>query len=77
MMSRWRVLLLPPAGMQRAQARWLCGEGSFTLADQRAWVVVDPAAAKQRITDWLTAKGRDASLLQRMRLVQCHPKSRL
>ena len=70
-MSRWRILLLPPSGMQRARPRWLCDEGCFSLQDQRAWVVVDPAAARQRIRHWLSAKGRDPILLQRMQLVPC------
>ena len=57
--------------MRRAQPRWLCGEGCFSLHNQRAWVVVDPDAARQRISAWLSAKGYDLGLLQRMRLVQC------
>lgn len=70
-MARWRVLLLPPPGMQRAQPRWLCGEGSFSLQGQRAWEVVDPGAARQRLSVWLSAKGHDLELLERMRLVPC------
>ena len=70
-MARWCVLLLPPSGMRRAQPRWLCGEGSFSLHNQRAWVVVDPGAARQRISAWLSAKGCHHELLQRMRLVPC------
>ena len=68
-MSRWRVLLLPPSGTRRAQPRWLCREGDFSLQDQRAWVVADPDTARLRMTAWLSAKGRDLQLLQRMRLV--------
>ena len=69
-MARWCVLLLPPSGMRRARPRWLCGEGRFSLHNQRAWVVVDPGAARQRIGIWLSAKGYGLELLQRMRLVQ-------
>ena len=57
--------------MRRAQPRWLCSEGCFSLQGQRAWEVVDPGAARQRLCAWLSAKGHDPELLQRMRLVQC------
>ena len=74
-MSRWRVLLMPPDGMQLARPRWLCPEGGFSLDDRRAWEVVDPGAARERLSHWIALKGRDPTLLQRMRLVHCRSKA--
>ena len=69
-MATWTVLLLPPVGARRAQPRWLCASGGFSLQVQRAWILADPATARARLVPWLQAKGRSLSLLSRMRLVQ-------
>lgn len=74
-MSRWRVLLLPPADRPAARPRWLCPEGGFSLDDRRAWTVVDAEAARERISRWIALKGHDQALLQRMRLVHCCSKA--
>lgn len=69
-MATWTVLLLPPLGARRAQPRWLCPTGGFSLQLQRAWRMADPATARARLVPWLEAKGRSLALLSRMRLVQ-------
>lgn len=68
-MDRWRIQLLPPPGMQRARPRWLCPDGCFSLDQRRAWVVMEPRWAGERIQCWLELKGRGPGYLQRMRLV--------
>jgi hypothetical protein len=68
-MARWRILLLPPAGMRRARARWLRADGGFSVHGQQAWQVAEPRCAAQRVQRWLQLKGRGAAMLERMRLV--------
>jgi hypothetical protein len=72
-MATWNVLLLPPAGSQRARARWLCPSGCFSLDLRKAWAVADPDACRARIIHWLTVKGRDLEWIGRMRLVETRP----
>jgi hypothetical protein len=68
-MLGWRVLLMPPSAMVRARPRWLCADGRFSLDQERAWLVVDAAAAVDRLQRWLAGKQRPMRYLQRMRLV--------
>ena len=68
-MVGWRVLLLPPSAMVRARPRWLCADGHFSLDRDRAWFVVDPAAAVHRLQSWIVSKQRPIRYLQRLRLV--------
>lgn len=68
-MDRWRIQLLPPPGMERARPRWLCPDGGFSLDQRKAWVVMEPRWAGERVQYWLALKGREAVYLQRMRLV--------
>ncbi|MBD1194696.1 hypothetical protein [Vulcanococcus sp. Clear-D1] len=68
-MVGWRVLLMPPSAMVRARPRWLCADGNFSLDQDRALLVVDPAAAVNRLQCWLASKQRPMRYLQRMRLV--------
>jgi hypothetical protein len=65
---------MPPLSMQRARPRWLCADGGFRLDRHRAWVVVEPSCASQRIRQWLELNGHGQRLLQRMRLVHCCSK---
>lgn len=67
-MALWRVALTPPRGSRRARPRWLCGDGVFRLQSERAWTVADPAAAAQRLQQWLALHGRDPNHLERLRL---------
>jgi hypothetical protein len=55
--------------MQRARPRWLCPDGGFSLDQRRAWVVMEPRWAAERIQCWLELLGRGPGYLQRMRLV--------
>ena len=68
-MDRWRIQLLPPQGMQRARPRWLRPDGGFSLDQRRAWEVMEPRSASERIQCWLELKGHGTCYLQRMRLV--------
>jgi len=68
-MASWRVLLMPPSGMQRARPRWLRADGGFSLNHRHAWQVAEPSCAALRIQGWLSLKGRGVGVLERMRLV--------
>lgn len=68
-MAGWRVLLLPPAGMERARPRWLAADGRFTLDQRRAWLAMDCSSAVVRLQRWLKLKNRHIVYLKRMRLV--------
>jgi hypothetical protein len=68
-MALWRIALTPPRGNRRTQPRWLCGDGLFRLRSERALTVADPAAAAQRLQQWLSLRGREPAALERLQLV--------